>query len=204
VSVPLAKPTLGAEPEALAAQVAKADPNDKNASPPSAFELMESEAMSFVKQHHPELFSLLQLLKAMKEKEFEVAIRDIDKARKRLDSLSKSDSERHQIELDSWKIQSKIDLLLAKGFAQDKAFNAKTLRGLIKDQVENQKRRLKNEQSNLLKRKRQIDEQLVKFEGQESERVDQQFAALMKRVDAKVGKPAKAKPETKPTDGAKE
>ncbi len=197
------QPLLGVEPEGLAAQVARVGLPEDNSTNRSAFEQMESEAMSFVKQHHPELVSLLELLKAMKEKEFEIAIREIDKARKRLDSMLKGDPERHQLELDSWKIQSKMDLLLAKGFANDKAFNSKALRALLKDQVENQKLRLQNEQVNLVKRKRQIDEQLEKIQGHESEKVDQQFTALMKRIDAKVGRPVKAKLESKPTKEAK-
>ena len=196
---------VGVEPDVSTPPSTKAELVDPVIANQNAFLQTESGAIDFVKQHHPELVSLLQLLKAMKEKEYEVAIRDIDRARKRLDSLVKREPETYQIELDAWKIQSKIDLLLAKGFAQDKAFSTKTLRGLLKDQVENQEKRLKNERSSLVKRKHQIDEQLEKFEGHESEKVDQQFAALMKRVDAKVGKPAtKPKPETKPNKEAKE
>jgi len=193
------KSVISAEPESLTPQTTKIELADRETSNQDAFAQMESEAIDFVKQHHPELVSLLQLLKAMKEKEYDVAIRDIDKARKRLESLVKREPETHRIELDTWKIQSKIDLLLAKGFAQDKAFNTKTLRSLLKEQVENQKTRLKNEQTNLAKRKRQIDEQLEKYQGHEAEKVDQQFAAMMKRVDAKVGKPTKPKSESKPT-----
>ncbi len=201
----VAKIAISAEPASRAPQTAKNELADREASSQTVFEQMESEAIGFVKEHHPELVSLLQLLKAMKEKEYDVAIRDIDRARKRLEILAKRALETYQIELDSWKIQSKIDLLLAKGFAHDKAFNTRTLRSHLKDQVENQKKRLKNEQADLAKRQQLIVEQLEKLEGHESERVDQQFAALMKRVDAKVGKPtSKPKPEPKPAKEAKE
>ena len=95
--------------------------------------------------------------------------------------------------------------MLAKGFAKDKAFNSKNLRSLLNDQVEFQKRRLKNEQANLVKRQETIADQLQKLEGHESERVEQQFVSLMKRVDAKTAKPNpnKPNPESKPAKEAK-
>ena len=185
------------------ANAAIGENESRGSSIPTAFEQMESDAITFVKEHHPELVSLLQLLKAMREKEYETAIRDIDRVRKRLETLVKREPETYQIELDGWKIQSKIDLLLAKGLAKDKAFNAKNLRGLLKDQVEIQKKRLKNEQANIAKRQEQLADQLQKLEGRESERVEQQFVLLMKRVDAKVDKPDKPKPETKPAKETK-
>ncbi len=172
--------------------------------PTPTFEQIESEAIEFVKEHHPELVSLLQLLKAMRQKEYEAAIRDIVKARKRLESIVKRDPETHAIELDAWKLQSKIDLLLARGFARDKAFDTKILRGLLQDQVENQKKRLKNEQANLSRRQEQVADSLGRLEGHEDERIELQLAALMKRVDAKTDKLNKPKSETKPTKEVKD
>ena len=39
------------------------------------FEHLETDAIAFVQEHHPELVSLLQSLKAMRKKEYEMAIR---------------------------------------------------------------------------------------------------------------------------------
>jgi hypothetical protein len=169
----------------------------------SDFEQIEGEAFEFVKMHHPELVSLLQLLKAMREKEYETAIRDIVRIQKRLEALENRDPDAHQIELDAWKVQSKIDLLLAKAFARDKSFNPKSLRSLLKEQIEIQKRRYENEQRNLAKRQELIADQLQKLVGHEEEKVEQQFSTLMKRVDAKVGKPGKSKSESKPSKESK-
>lgn len=167
-------------------------------------EQLEAEAIEFVKENHPELVSLLQLLKAMRQSEYEAAIRDIVKTKKRLDVILKRDLESHGIELESWKLQSKIDLLLAKGFARNKAFDTKVLRGLLIDQVSNHKKRLKYEQQNILKRQEQVAESLGRLEGHEDERVEQQLVSLMKRVDAKSDKSAKSKSEAKPTKEAKD
>lgn len=167
------------------------------------FELMEEVAMGFVTTHHPELVSLLQLLKAMKEKEYESAIRDIIRVQKRLESLVKREPVLHAIELETWQLQSKIDLLLAQGYAKDKAFNKKSLKQLLKEQVEVQKKRWKHEEASLAKRQEQVAELLRKLEGHEDERVEQQFATLMKRVDTQSGKSSKPKPEAKPTKETK-
>ena len=161
------------------------------------FEQLETDAISFVQEHHPELVSLLQSLKAMRKKEYEMAIREIVRTRKRLESLAKREAETHAMELDAWKLQSKIDLLIARGIARDKAFDISVLRELVKLQVENQKKRWKHEQTMLVKRQEQLDQLLVRTEGHEEEKVDQQLSILLKRVDSKIGKTKKPKQEAK-------
>ncbi len=189
---------------AKSSAVIRLDTVDRELPVAPSFAEIETEAIEFVKEHHPELVSLLQLLKAMQQTEYETAIRDIVKSRKRLEVLEKREPATHAIELDGWKLQSKIDLLLARGFARDKAFDTKVLRGLLQDQVENQKKRLKNEQVNLTKRQEQVADSLGRLEGHEDEKIEQHLAALLKRVDAKTGKANKPKPETKPTKVAKD
>lgn len=162
-----------------------------------SFEKQESESMEFVQSHHPELVALLQRLKSMKPDEYETAIRDIVKVRKRLETLEKRDSKLHSVELDAWKLQSKIDLLLARAVAQDKEFDPSALRTLVQKRIENQKERLEAELASLLERQTQIKDSLGRLEGHEEERVSQQLSALMKRVDSKRVKTGKNKPTKK-------
>ena len=68
------------------------------------FEQLEADSIAFVQEHHAELVSLLQSLKAMRQKEYESAIRDIVRTKKRLDTLAKRESEIHAMELDAWKL----------------------------------------------------------------------------------------------------
>ena len=162
-----------------------------------SFEQLETDAIAFVQEHHPELVSLLQSLKSMRQKEYEMAIREIVRTRKRLESLSKREVDSHAMELDAWKLQSKIDLLIARGIARDKAFDTADLRELLKLQVENQKKRWKHEQLSLIKRLEQLDQLLVRTVGHEEEKIDQQLSALLKRVDSKIGKTKKPKQDAK-------
>jgi len=167
------------------------------------FEQLESDAILFVQEHHPELVSLLQSLKAMRQKAYEMAIRDIVRTKKRLETLAKRESEMHAMELDAWKLKSKIDLLVAKGIARDKSFDTVVLRDLLKQQVENQKKRWKVEQSTLAKRQQQISDLLSKTEGHEEAKIDQQLSAHLKIVDNKIGKTKKLKQELKTTNEGK-
>lgn len=167
-------------------------------SPPQpALEQSEADAIAFVQEHHPELVSLLQSLKSMRQKEYEMAIREIVRTKKRLEMLAKREADLYAMELEAWKLKSKIDLMMAKAIARDKAFDKVILRELLSQQVENQKKRWKHEQSTITKRQEQLVELLGRTEGHEDERVDQQLSAHLKNVDSKVGKAKKLKQEAK-------
>ena len=168
-----------------------------------AYDQMWRRAIVFVQEHHPELVSLLQSLKAMRQKEYEMAIREIVRTKKRLETLFKRESEMHAMELDAWKLKSKIDLLVAKGIARDKSFDTVVLRDLLKQQLENQKKRWKHEQSTLAKRQEQIGDLLSKIEGHEEAKVEQQLSAHLKNVDNKIGKTKKLRQELKTTNEGK-
>ena len=126
-----------------------------------------------------------------------MAIREISRTKKRLDGFAKRGPDIYLIELDAWKIQSKIDLLVAKGIAREKEVDNDVMRGLLKDQVENQKKRWKHELETLAKRQKQIYGLLQMTEGHEEEKIDQQLAALQNRVGIKIVKPKKSKQEAK-------
>ena len=164
----------------------------------------ETDAIAFVQEHHSELVALLQSLKSMRQKEYEMAIREIIRTKKRLDSLAKRETDLHAMELEAWKLKSKIDLLMAKAIAQDTSFDKVALRDLLSQQVENQKKRWKHEQSTITKRQEQLAELLKRTEGHEEERVEQQLSANLKNVDSKVGKAKKLKQESKNSKGEKD
>jgi hypothetical protein len=175
-----------------------------NETPATTFEQIEVDSIAFVEENHPELATLLKSLKTMRQKEYESAIRETWRTKKRLESLSKKETDLHTMELDAWKLKSKIDLLIARGIAQDKTFTQSELRELLKQQIENQKKRWKHEQSTLAKRQEQIAEQLSRVEGHEDERTDQQLANHLKNVDLKIGKAKKPKTESRPAKEERE
>jgi hypothetical protein len=165
----------------------------------SSFEERETAALAFVKAHHPELGSLLELLKAMKQSEYEQAIGEINRVQRRLESQAKRDPELYTIDLEAWKLQSKVDLLLARAVAQDKPPVADELRKLLRRQLEVQRKRLRHERNSLAERQKQIKESLDKLEAAEEDRVEQQVAALTKKVKAKVDTAMKSRPRPAPS-----
>jgi GTP cyclohydrolase FolE2 len=51
--------------------------------------------------------------------------------------------------------------------------------------VSNQKERLKREKDNLIERQKQIEDQLAKLNENEEDRVSQQLANMLRKVDSK-------------------
>lgn len=148
----------------------------------------ESLALKFVEAHDPALTSLLQVLKAMKPKEYDTAINEITKIRKRLEQLQSRDKPLYDVDLEGWKLQSKIDMMMARAVAKEETLDEKALRQLVKQRHENQLKRLRIEQENLKTREKQVQESLERLQSNESDRLDLQLSALIKKVDAKKPK----------------
>jgi hypothetical protein len=153
-----------------------------------ALEERESLALKFVEAHDPALANLLQVLKAMKPKEYDTAINEITKIRRRLEQLQSRDKPLYEVDLEGWKLQSKIDMMMARAVAKEQTLDEKALRELVKQRHENQVKRLRIEQENLKTREKQVQESLERLQSNESERLDQQLSALIKKVDAKKPK----------------
>jgi len=188
---------------ATGSAMAQKVPNSIDAQVQPAFAQLESDAIAFVTEHHPELVSLLQSLKSMRQREYDMAIREIVRTKRRLDGLAKREPEMHSMELDAWKLKSKIDLLMARGIARDKSFDKALLRDLIAQRLENQKKRWRQEQTTLSKRQEQLAELLARTEGSENDKVEQELSTHLKHVDAKIGKTKKSKQDAKSAKGDK-
>lgn len=145
----------------------------------------ELQALEFVQTHHPELGELLSVLKAMDADQYQTAIRDITRARKRIESLSKRSPEMQSVELQGWILQSKIDLFLAKAVASDGKWKRDELKELVQKRLDNQKMRFKVEKENLEARMKQIEESLSKLEGKETDRVEQQLGGMIRKLESK-------------------
>ncbi len=74
----------------------------------------EAAALSFVREHHAELALLLGHLKGVKLKEYERAIRELFRSSERLAQIKDRDEDRYKIELQVWKLDSRIRLMAAR------------------------------------------------------------------------------------------
>ena len=183
--------------------IAQTDETTNGVAPQASFEQLESDSLEFMQEHHPELVSLIKSLKSMRQKEYETAIREISRIKRRLENLSKREPDLYGLELEAWKTKSKIDLMIAKGMARDQSFDKEKLRELLKVQVENQKKRWKHEQASISKRQSQLSDLLSKMNGHEEEKVEQQLTIHLKNLEAKLGKNKKPKSENQPAKADK-
>lgn len=160
--------------------------------------LQESEAMvlPFVEEHHSQLVSVLAALKQSNPKEYESAIADINKSLRRLLQLEKRNKALYEVDLDAWKTQSRIDLMMARAIAKEHSLDEAALRSLDAQRRAIQVKRLKIELEQLEERKKQLQDSLVRLEDNEKERMDQQVLGMLKRIDTK-------KPKKKNNDGTK-
>lgn len=148
----------------------------------------EADVLAFVEKHHSELLSVLKALKESQPKEYEAAIADIGKARKRLSQLEKRNKPIYDMEIVAWETQSKIDLMMARAVAKEHSLDEKALRELVSRRATNQVQRVKMELEQLQNREKQLRTSLERLEGNEKERIDQQVAGLLKKIDSKKPK----------------
>jgi len=154
----------------------------------------EDQAISFVKLHHPELASLLEILKKSDPSKYRAAIKDVSKVVKRLEVSRKRDETLHQIEIEGWKIQSKIDLLLAKGMARDRKINESDFEQLIENRIDNQIQRTTRELELIDERRVKLAESLDKMTANRKAQIEKQVANMLKRI--RTEKPKAAIPES--------
>ncbi|MCU0711342.1 MAG: hypothetical protein MUC43_04745 [Pirellula sp.] len=142
----------------------------------------EQQAAAFIRSHHPELATLLEVLKTSDLAKYNSAIKDVSKVIKRLEGARKRDEKLYTLEVEGWKIQSKIDLLLAKGVAKDKNFKESDLKQLLDNRIDNQIQRNNREIELIDQRKVSLVESVAKLKSNRQSQVDKQYANMLKRL----------------------
>ena len=160
----------------------------------------EAEVLQFLRQHHTELADLLGHLQLSRPADYNRAIRDIGHARERLRQFEKGDGERYELELQSWVIQSKIQLLVARLAMSDSESLRDELRHLLAEQFDLKLRLSQVERDRTAERLQKLDEQLRRLADSRAELLEKEFLSLTKsseRLKAKRKDAAAAKPAGK-------
>jgi hypothetical protein len=152
----------------------------------------EAAALAFVHEHHPELESLLASLKERQPKQYEAAIRDLFRHSERLAGYQEKDASRYELELKSWKLQSRVQLLSATVLMspQDAAAKAKLKEALV-EQLRARRELLALERQQVAKRLKKLDEQLEKLNREVDLTAESQLQAIL------AGQRANGKPNPK-------
>lgn len=141
-------------------------------------------ALAFAKEHHPELADLLEQLRKNAPKEYAAAISDLDRSRQRIER-NKSSSERYRLELDEWKMNSRIRLLVARlAMGQDATIESE-LRSSIEQRNKIRIELLQEERTRLKQRIEKIDDQIAQQKSRAADQVEKELATLVKSTTVK-------------------
>ena len=170
---------------------------EKARTPAAVTAQQEAEVMQFLRQHHSELAELLGHLQLSRPADYTRAVRDIWHARERLRQFEKGGGDRYEMELQSWVIQSKIQLLVARLAMGESEALRDELRRLLAEQFDLKLRSTQAERDRTADRLRKLDEQLQRMAGNRAEILEKEFLSLTKsseRLKAKRKDLSAAKP----------
>jgi hypothetical protein len=85
---------------------------------PQLTEPQQQAALEFVKEHHPQLNTLITRLKKREPAEYHKALDEVHSTLERLQRLQTRDPQRYEVDLKVWKVESRIRLESASRSAQ--------------------------------------------------------------------------------------
>lgn len=165
------------------------------------------ELLSFVRENHPELEPLVLSLKEKLPRQYENAIRSIDKSVTQLQAIKNGGNQlRYDQALEYWKLNSRIQLLSAQLSIEDTPARRKQLKRLITKQFDERKNQLIADRQRTTERLARLNETIEKSEtGREAE-IDQRLESIVRiaertraQRDATVINPADPDKKIDPT-----
>ncbi len=152
----------------------------------------EAAVLAFVRKNHPDLTELLAYLKDQRPREYARAIRQMYPVSERLAKLRKNDSERYEIALQSWKVQSRVQLLAAQAKMSDDPAIHQDLEKALREQIDLRCELLARDRDKFLARAKKFESQRKHLEAQREKSVARQLKMLLRKE-----KPAKKKTPSK-------
>lgn len=143
----------------------------------------EAAALTFVRTHHPELAALLEQLKLNNFSDYQAAIRDLFRTSERLAHAQEHRPERYELELQEWKLSSRIQLLAARLTMGKSQAVEDELRSLLSEHSAVRLELLTIERSRVTGRLAELD---AKIEAARSESVDARLEKLLRNTRSAV------------------
>ncbi len=139
------------------------------------------ELLNFVRENHPELEPLVLSLKEKLPRQYENAIRSIDKSVSQLQAIKNGGNQlRYDQALEYWKLNSRIQLLSAQLSIEDTPAHRKQLKRLITKQFDERKNQLIADRERTTERLARLNETIEKSEtGREAE-IEQRLESIVR------------------------
>jgi septal ring factor EnvC (AmiA/AmiB activator) len=170
---------FAAEPPADAVRSDSPKPGDKATDKKLRPELSESEltlTMGFAAEHHPELARLLDHLKKSRPSEFQRAVRELNQQIQTLEKLREKNPARYAHQLELWKNDSQIRVLVAKWSRTQDDELEQEIRGLLQQRRDLKLAQLKAEQQRLTEQMQKLEKQIATLSDSQLEREWEQLA----------------------------
>lgn len=170
----------------------------KDAAIPAFTPERETAALSFVREHHAEVADLLENLRKTRPEQYRRAARELFRASERVAQWKDRDPTRYELELQTWKINSRIQLLLARSTMSPDIDVDAELRSLLAERIDVRLKLRRHDRELAAKRLADIDSDIDRLARQRDAAVERQLAQMRQGVKAnrKKLKPAAATKKT--------
>jgi hypothetical protein len=139
----------------------------------------EAAAMTFVRTNHPELAELLEQLKTSDPSQYQRAIRDLFKSSERLAQVEERNPQRYPLELSMWKVNSRIQVLVARLTMSPEPAVEDQLRQALAEQLDLRKQLLVGDQQRLEQRLAELKIERDDLEQHAQQRIEQRVNKLL-------------------------
>jgi len=144
----------------------------------------QATVVSFAREHHGELADLLQQLKQRNNKQYKQATAELYADVERLERLRQRSPDRHQLELELWKLDSHIKLLAARlTMSKKPEVEAELIKNALLKRVNLRLARLRAEQIRLKTRVDRISAAIDELESQPAEAVEVDWKKLQSSLN---------------------
>jgi hypothetical protein len=156
-------------------------------SPPSASSQAfsperEAAAMRFVRAHHPEVADLLGSLRTSRPDQYRRAARELFRSSERVSQWKERDAARYDLELTAWKVNSQIQLLLARSTMSPEVDVEGDLKSLLAQRIETRLALRKLDREQLAKRLAAANADIERLSGDRDAAVERQLAQMTQKI----------------------
>lgn len=140
----------------------------------------EQSALRFARKHHPELAELLKQLDEEMTSEYDKAIRQIHVVAERLERIKSRSPEEYKLQLDAWKVDSRIKLLAARmTMSSDEKLQVE-MKKLLSQKYTLKEQQLRRDKERTQSRLERIDKQLETLEKDRVQLLEKDLARYRK------------------------
>ena len=179
--------TSAADPPATSVSVEAPKAVEKLAEKKLRTELSASDlvaTIAFASEHHPELARLLEHLRKSRSNEFQRAARELNQQIVVLEKIKEKNPARYEHQLQLWKEDSQIRVLVAKwSLSKDEAMEQQ-IRQLLQQRRDTKVAQLKAEQKRLTEQLQKIEKQLTTLSQTADSQIDREWEQLARNTNA--------------------